>query len=298
MVRTTGVGLHTGERVELVICPAAPDRGIRFIRSDLPDRPSVPARMDQVTDTRMSTVVEQGEARVSTVEHLMSALAGLGVDNASIEISGPEVPILDGSSAPFVFLIQSVGLVEQDEPRRFIRILETVEVCQGDKAVRFEPYHGFCVTYEGRFEHPAIQATGSVVTLDFSRTSYVREVARARTFGYTHEVEYLRNQGLARGGSMDNAIVMDEFRVLNSDGLRYADEFLRHKILDAIGDLYLLGHPIIGAFTGTRSGHALNNLAARTLWGRQSAWEWVTLAPGESAPSAFVEPLPTPQTHF
>ncbi|MDA8415873.1 MAG: UDP-3-O-acyl-N-acetylglucosamine deacetylase [Betaproteobacteria bacterium] len=298
IVKTSGVGLHTGERVELVLCPAVPDHGIRFIRSDLPGRPSVPARMDQVTDTRLSTLIEQGAARVSTVEHLMSALAGLGVDNAIIEISGPEVPILDGSSAPFVFLIQSVGLVEQSVPRRYIRILESVEVVQGDKTARFDPYYGFRLTYEGRFEHPAIQATGSTVTLDFSRTSYVREVSRARTFGFTHEVEYLRNQGLARGGSMDNAIVMDEYRVLNSDGLRYADEFLRHKILDAVGDLYLLGHPLIGAFTGIRSGHALNNVAARALWERRSAWEWVTLAPHESPPSAFIEPLPQPQTHF
>lgn len=298
IVRTSGVGLHTGERVDLVLCPAAVDQGIRFVRSDLPGRPGVPARMDQVTDTRLSTMIEQGAARVSTVEHLMSALAGLGVDNAVIEISGPEVPILDGSSAPFVFLIQSVGLLEQEALRRYLRIVQPIEVSNGDKIARFEPYDGFRMTYEGLFDHPAIQATGSAVTIDFSRTSYVREVARARTFGFTREVESLRNQGLALGGSMDNAIVMDEFRILNADGLRYADEFLRHKILDAVGDLYLLGHPLIGAFTGIKSGHALNNVAARALWGKRSAWEWVTLGPHEAPPSTFVEPLPQPQTGF
>lgn len=298
VVRTSGVGLHTGERVDLVLCPAALDQGIRFVRSDLPGRPSVQARMDRVTDTRLSTLIEEGPARVSTIEHLMSALAGLGVDNATIEISGPEVPILDGSSAPFVFLIQTVGMVEQEGLRRYLRILEPMEVRQGDKVARFEPYDGFRLTYEGHFEHPAIQATGSAVTIDFSRTSYVREVSRARTFGFTRDVEYLRNQGLALGGSMDNAIVMDEYRILNAEGLRYADEFLRHKILDAVGDLYLLGHPLIGAFTGIKSGHALNNVAARALWERRDAWDWVTLAPNEPAPSAFIEPLPKPQSAF
>ncbi|WP_297474265.1 UDP-3-O-acyl-N-acetylglucosamine deacetylase [Ferrovum sp.] len=297
-VRTSGVGLHTGVKVEVNLCPAGVDQGIRFIRTDLPGRPEVPALADFVTDTRLSTLIEQGEARVSTVEHLMSALAGLGVDNARIEISGPEVPILDGSSAPFVFLLQSTGLVEQSAPRRYIRILEPLEVTQGDKVARFEPHDGFRVTYEGHFDHPAITATGSSVTVDFTNTSYVREVARARTFGFTREVEYLRHQGLALGGSMDNAIVMDEFRVLNADGLRYADEFLRHKILDAVGDLYLLGHPLIGSFTGFKSGHALNNLAARALWSRRPAWAWVTLAPGQPAPSSFIEPLPQIQPSF
>ncbi len=295
-MKTTGVGLHTGVKVELNLRPAGVDQGIRFVRTDLPGRPEVPALADFVTDTRLSTLIEQGAARVSTVEHLMSALAGLGVDNAWVEISGPEVPILDGSAAPFIFLLQSVGLVEQTRPRRYIRIIEPIEVTHGDKVARFEPYDGFRITYEGHFDHPAITATGSSVTVDFLHTSYVREVARARTFGFTSDVEYLRTQGLALGGSMDNAIVMDEFRILNADGLRYADEFLRHKILDAVGDLYLLGHPLIGSFTGIKSGHALNNQAARALWAQRGAWSWVTLDPSQPAPSSFIEPLP--QTQF
>lgn len=291
-VQTTGVGLHTGVKVVLNIRPAPVDTGIVFVRSDLPGAPAIPAVAGNVTDTRLSTLIEVQGVRISTIEHLMSAFSGLGVDNAFVDVSGPEVPILDGSSGPFVFLMQSVGLVEQQAPKRYIRVLKPVEVTQGDKTARFEPYHGFRITYEGQFNHPAFEKTGSSVTVDFAETSYVREVARARTFGFTQDVEALRAQGLALGGSLENAIVMDEFRVLNTDGLRYADEFLRHKILDAVGDLYLLGHPLIGSFTGHKSGHALNNVAARALLAEPSAWAWTSFAPGDPLPSAFIEPLP------
>jgi UDP-3-O-[3-hydroxymyristoyl] N-acetylglucosamine deacetylase len=297
-VQTTGVGLHTGVKVVLKIRPAPVDNGIVFVRSDLPGAPAIPALAGNVTDTRLSTLIEAHGARVSTIEHLMSALSGLGVDNAFVDVSGPEVPILDGSSAPFIFLMQSVGLVEQSAAKRYIRILKPLEVTQGDKVARFEPYNGFRITYEGQFNHPAFDKTGSSVTVDFADTSYVREVARARTFGFTQDVEMLRSQGLALGGSLENAIVMDEFRVLNADGLRYTDEFLRHKILDAVGDLYLLGHPLIGSFLGHKSGHALNNVAARTLLADTSAWAWASFAAGDPLPSAFIEPLPQTQPAF
>ncbi len=297
-VQTTGVGLHTGVKVVLNIRPAPVDNGIVFVRSDLPGAPAIPALAGHVTDTRLSTLIEAHGARVSTIEHLMSAFSGLGVDNAFVDVSGPEVPILDGSSAPFVFLMQSVGLVEQPAAKRYIRVLKPLEVSQGDKVARFEPYNGFRITYEGQFNHPAFDKTGSSVTVDFADTSYVREVARARTFGFTQDVEMLRSQGLALGGSLENAIVMDEFRVLNADGLRYADEFLRHKILDAVGDLYLLGHPLIGSFLGHKSGHALNNVAARALLADASAWAWASFAAGDPLPSAFIEPLPQTQPAF
>ncbi len=296
--KTVGVGLHTGVKVVLNIRPAPVDTGILFVRSDLPGGPAVPALAGNVTDTRMSTVIEAGAARVGTIEHLMSAFSGLGVDNAIVDVSGPEVPILDGSSGPFVFLIQSAGLVEQAAPKRYIRILRPLEVTHGDKRARFEPYEGFKVTYEGQFRHPAFEKMGSSVTVDFADTSYVKEVSRARTFGFTQEVEMLRNQGLALGGSLENAIVMDEFRVLNADGLRFTDEFLRHKILDALGDLYLLGHPLIGSFLGHKSGHALNNVAARALLEDKTAWRFVTFTEKDPLPSSFIEPLPQTQPAF
>ncbi|HQT80706.1 MAG: UDP-3-O-[3-hydroxymyristoyl] N-acetylglucosamine deacetylase [Ferrovum sp. 37-45-19] len=290
-VQTVGIGLHTGVKVSLTLRPAPVDTGIVFVRSDLPDAPTIQALAHHVTDTRLSSLIEQHQAKVSTVEHLMSALAGLGVDNLYIDITGPEVPIMDGSSGPFIFLIQSVGLMEQVALKKYILIKQVVEVKEGDKLARFEPYPGFKVTYEGQFNHPAFKDMGSSVTVDFAQTSYVQEVARARTFGFTQDVEKLRSMGLALGGSLDNAIVMDEFRVLNADGLRFADEFLRHKILDAIGDLYLIGHPLLGSFIGHKSGHALNNVAARALLDNESAWEFVTFESNRTPPTAFIEPL-------
>ena len=290
-VQTTGIGLHSGVKVVLNIRPAPVDTGIVFLRSDLPGAPAIPAIAENVTDTRLSTLIECHGARISTIEHLMSAFSGLGVDNAYVDVSGPELPIMEGSSGPFVYLIQSVGLVEQLTAKRYIKILKPLEVREGEKTARFEPYNGFRITYEGQFNHPAFDKTGSSVTVDFADTSYVREVSRARTFGFTQDVEMLRSQGLALGGSLDNAIVMDEFRVLNVDGLRFADEFLRHKILDAVGDLYLLGHPVIGAFTGHKSGHALNNRAARALLSDTSSWSFISFQPGDPLPSTFIEPI-------
>ncbi len=290
-VHTVGIGLHTGVKVSLTLRPAPIDTGIVFVRTDLPGAPTIQALAHHVTDTRLSSLIEQNNAKVSTVEHLMSALAGLGVDNLYIDITGPEVPIMDGSSGPFVFLIQSVGLVEQIAPKKYIKIKQPLEVQDGDKVARFEPYAGFKVTYEGQFNHPAFKETGSSVTVDFAETSYIQEVARARTFGFTQDVEKLRSMGLALGGSLDNAIVMDEFRILNADGLRFTDEFLRHKILDAIGDLYLIGHPLIGSFIGHKSGHALNNVAARALLENPSAWEFVSFDNNQQVPTSFIEPL-------
>ncbi len=297
-VQTTGVGLHTGVKVTLQLRPAPVDTGIVFVRSDLPGAPTIPALAHYVTDTRLSTLIEHQGAKVSTIEHLMSAFCGLGVDNALVDISGPEVPILDGSATPFVYLMQSVGLVEQSALKRFIRLLAPLEVSQGEKRARFDPFPGFRVTYEGHFEHPAFDKMGSSVTVDFATTSYTREVARARTFGFTQDVERLRAQGLALGGSLENAIVMDEFRVLNADGLRFADEFLRHKILDAVGDLYLLGHPLVGSFLGHQSGHALNNVAARTLLETPAVWTWETFEGPASLPTTFIEPLAQAQPAF
>jgi len=287
-VRTTGVGLHTGVKVEITLRPAPPDSGIVFRRMDL--EPPVDLKADPylVTDTRLCSMLESGPAKVSTVEHLMSALAGLGIDNALVDLTGPEIPILDGSSAPFVYLLQSAGIVEQDAPKRYVRILRPVEVKDGDKWARFVPHNGFKVEFTIDFKHPVFEKSGKTVSIDFAETAYAREVARARTFGFMHEVEYLRNQGLALGGSLDNAIVMDEYRVLNQDGLRYEDEFVKHKVLDAIGDLYLLGHPIIGAFEAYKSGHALNNALLRELLQHREAWEFVSFEREEDVPPAFV----------
>lgn len=287
MVRATGVGLHTGEKVYMTLRPAAAGTGIVFRRTDLNPPVDIKADPYAVGDTRLSSCLEKGTARVSTVEHLMSAMAGLGIDNAFVDVSGPEIPIMDGSAAPFVFLLQSAGLVEQKAPKQFIRVKKPVEVKSGDKWVRFEPHNGFRLSLTIEYDHPVFEESRQSVTVDFSTTSYVREVSRARTFGFMQDVEAMRSQGLALGGSLDNAIVMDEYRVLNSDGLRYSDEFVKHKVLDAIGDLYLLGHPLIGAFSGHKSGHALNNQLLRSLLQDESAWEAVTFESAEEAP-AFI----------
>jgi UDP-3-O-[3-hydroxymyristoyl] N-acetylglucosamine deacetylase len=247
-----------------------------------------------VTDTRLCSALESGTAKVATVEHLMSALAGLGIDNALVDLTGPEVPILDGSSAPFVFLLQSAGIEEQDAAKQYVRITRPIEVRDGDKWVRFTPHNGFKIEFSIDFDHPVFDKSAKTVTIDFAETAYIREVARARTFGFMDEVEYLRNNGLALGGSLDNAIVMDEFRVLNNDGLRYDDEFVKHKVLDAIGDLYLLGHPIIGAFEAYKSGHALNNRLLRELLEHKEAWEFVSFDRIEDVPQAFVRLHPLP----
>ncbi|HZN25895.1 MAG TPA: UDP-3-O-acyl-N-acetylglucosamine deacetylase [Burkholderiales bacterium] len=285
MIRATGVGLHTGEKVYLTLRPAAPDTGIVFRRIDLPTPVEIKASPYAVGDTRLSSCLEKDGVRVSTVEHLMSALAGLGIDNLYVDLTAPELPIMDGSAGPFVFLLQSAGLEEQKAPKTFIRVLKTVEVRQGDKWVRFDPHNGFKLNLSIDFDHPALERSRQSVCVDFSSTSYIKEVSRARTFGFMQDVEAMREQGLALGGSLDNAIVMDEYRVLNSDGLRYEDEFVKHKVLDAIGDLYLLGHPLIGAFSGYKSGHALNNLLLRRLLDERHAWEFASFERVEDAPA-------------
>ena len=287
-VRTKGVGLHTGAKVEITLRPAPPDTGIVFRRMDLDPPAELKADPYLVTDTRLCSMLESGPAKVSTVEHLMSAFAGLGIDNALVDLTGPEIPILDGSSAPFVYLLQSAGIVEQDAPKRYVRILHPIEVRDGDKWARFVPHNGFRIEFTIDFKHPVFEKSGKTVAIDFADTAYAKEVARARTFGFMHEVEYLRSQGLALGGSLDNAIVMDEYRVLNQDGLRYEDEFVKHKVLDAIGDLYLLGYPIIGAFEAYKSGHALNNALLRELLQHQEAWEYVSFERSEDVPPAFL----------
>jgi UDP-3-O-[3-hydroxymyristoyl] N-acetylglucosamine deacetylase len=293
MVRATGVGLHTGAKVYLTLRPAAPDTGIVFRRVDLPQPVEIPAEPYAVGDTRLSSCLDKDGVRVSTVEHLMSALAGLGVDNVYVDVSAPEVPIMDGSAGPFVFLLQSAGIEEQNAAKKFIRILRPVEVKAGDKWVRFEPYNGFRLDLSIDFDHPVFDRSRQSVSVDFSTTSYIKEVSRARTFGFMQDVETMRSQGLALGGSLDNAIVMDEYRVLNNDGLRYEDEFVKHKVLDAIGDLYLLGHPLIGAFSGHKSGHALNNQLLRRLLENREAWEYVSFERAEDAP-AFLAWQPQP----
>jgi UDP-3-O-[3-hydroxymyristoyl] N-acetylglucosamine deacetylase len=287
-VRTTGIGLHTGVKVEITLRPAPSDTGIVFRRMDLDPPAELKADPYLVTDTRLCSMLESGPAKVSTVEHLMSALAGLGIDNALVDLTGPEIPILDGSSAPFVYLLQSAGIVEQDAPKRYVRILRPIEVRDGDKLARLTPHNGFKIEFTIDFKHPVFEKSGKTVSIDFAETAYAKEVARARTFGFMHEVEALRNSGLALGGSLDNAIVMDEYRVLNVEGLRYEDEFVKHKVLDAIGDLYLLGHPIIGAFEAYKSGHALNNALLRELLQNQEAWEFVSFERSEDVPPAFL----------
>jgi UDP-3-O-[3-hydroxymyristoyl] N-acetylglucosamine deacetylase len=294
-VRATGVGLHTGSKVSMALRPAPIDTGIVFCRSDLPGNPCIPARADHVTNTTLATVLEKDGARVSTVEHLMSAFAGLGIDNAFVDVSAEEVPIMDGSAGTFVFLLQSAGIEEQAARKRYLRVLKRVEIEQGDKRVRLEPFNGFKIGFTIEFSHPVFEAAESEVVVDFAETSFVREISRARTFGFTQEVEAMRSKGLGRGGSLDNAIVIDDFRVLNAEGLRFDDEFVKHKALDALGDLYLLGRPLIGAFYGHKSGHALNNLLARKLLADASAWEEVTFDAAESVPRAFANLQAQPQ---
>jgi len=275
IIRATGVGLHTGDKVYMTLRPAAPNTGIVFRRTDLNPPVDIHARPDCVGDTRLSTTLVKDDVRVSTVEHLLSAMAGLGIDNAIVELSAPEVPIMDGSAGPFVFLLQSAGIEEQNVAKRFIRIKKPVKVQEGDKWASFEPFEGFKVGFSIEFNHPIISKRTSRAEIDFSTTSFVKEVSRARTFGFMRDIEMLREHNLALGGSMDNAVVLDDYRVLNEDGLRYEDEFVKHKILDAIGDLYLLGHSLIGAYHAHKSGHELNNKLLRTLIADPAAWEEV-----------------------
>ena len=290
VIRATGVGLHTGEKVYLTLRPAVPDTGIVFRRVDLDSPVDIPAKAENVGDTRLSTTLVKDGARISTVEHLLSAFAGLGIDNAYVDVSAPEVPIMDGSAGPFVFLIQSAGVEEQNVAKRFIRIKRPAEVTEGDKIARFEPFNGFKVSFGIDFDHPAMASDSRRSEIDFSSTSFVKEVSRARTFGFLRDIEMLRDSGLALGGSMDNAIVVDDFRVLNEDGLRYENEFVKHKILDAIGDLYLLGHSLIGAFSGYKSGHELNNRLLKTLIAQPEAWEEITFDDAEHAPISYMKP--------
>jgi len=291
VIRATGVGLHTGDKVHLTLRPAAPDTGIVFRRVDLEPPVEIRACPHNVGDTRLSTTLMNGEVRVSTVEHLLSAFAGLGIDNAYVDVSAAEVPIMDGSAGPFVFLIQSAGIEEQARPKRFIRIKQPIEVRDGDKFARFEPYEGFKVEFTIDFDHPAFHDRAKRAQVDFSTASFVKEVSRARTFGFLREIEHLRQQNLALGGSLDNAVVVDEYRVLNEEGLRYEDEFVKHKILDAIGDLYLLGHSLIGAFRGHKSGHGLNNQLLRALIADRQAWEEAVFVDTATAPAIYPQPL-------
>jgi UDP-3-O-[3-hydroxymyristoyl] N-acetylglucosamine deacetylase len=292
VIRATGVGLHTGEKVYLTLRPAAVDTGIVFRRTDLKKPVDIRACPENVSDTRLSTTLESNGVRVSTVEHLMSAFAGIGIDNAYVELTAPEVPIMDGSAGPFVFLIQSAGISEQSAPKRFIRIKRRLKLTDGDKWAAFEPFEGFKVSFGIDFDHPMFRNASQKATVDFSTTSFVREVSRARTFGFMADLESLRQSGLARGGGVDNAIVLDDYRVLNEDGLRYEDEFVKHKVLDAIGDLYLLGHPLIGSFSAYKSGHSLNNKLLRRLVARRDAWELMTYSDNEEAPISFIRTLP------
>ena len=291
VIRATGVGLHTGEKIYLTLRPAAADTGIVFRRVDLDEPVDIPARPEFVGDTQLCTTVCRDNTRISTVEHLLSALAGLGIDNAYIDLSAAEVPIMDGSAGPFVFLIQSAGIEEQNAPKRFVRIKRPVVVEEDDKWVRFEPFDGFKVSFSIDFDHPVFQTHTRTAELDFSTTSFVKEVSRARTFGLLKDVERLRENNLALGGSLDNAIVVDDYRILNEDGLRYEDEFVKHKILDAVGDLYLLGHSLIGAFSGYKSGHALNNRLLRALMADADAWEIVTFEDTDNLPIAYSKPV-------
>jgi UDP-3-O-[3-hydroxymyristoyl] N-acetylglucosamine deacetylase len=290
LVRTTGVGLHSGEGVELTLRPAAPDTGIVFRRVDLDVPVEIRAVAQNVNDTRMAstlTAPSDPSVRVATVEHLMSALAGLGIDNLYVDVTAAEIPILDGSAGSFVFLIQSVGVVEQAAPKRFIRVVRPIEVRDGDKWARLDPHFGYKLRFSIDFGHPAIDATVQEVEVDFASDSYVNGISRARTFGFMQDVEALRSRGLAQGGSLGNAIVMDEYRVLNSDGLRFDDEFVKHKILDAIGDLYLVGHPLLAAYSAHKSGHAMNNALLRALLADAGAWETATFTQRREAPRMF-----------
>ena len=291
VIRATGVGLHTGEKVFLTLRPAAVNTGIVFRRIDLKPVVDVEAILDNVSNTRMSTTLERDGVRISTVEHLMSAFAGLGIDNVFVDLTAAEVPIMDGSAGPFVFLIESAGIEEQRAPKKFIRIKQSVEICDGDKWAKFDPYDGFKVDLTIDFDHPAVQSSQQHASIDFLESSFIKDVSRARTFGFLDEVEALQEAGLARGGSLDNAIVMDAFHILNDEGLRYRDEFVKHKILDAVGDLYLLGHLLVGAFSAHKSGHSMNNRLLRRLLETESAWEYVSFDDVDSAPVRYLQPL-------
>ncbi len=290
-IRATGVGLHTGEKIFLTLLPAAIDTGIVFRRVDLDPVVDIQAKAENVGDTTLSTTLVKDNVRVSTVEHLLSAMAGLGIDNAIVEVSAAEVPIMDGSAGPFVFLLQSAGVAEQNAAKKFIRIKRPVTVTEGDKTASFLPFDGFKVSFSIDFDHPVFKGHTLDASVDFSSTSFVKEVSRARTFGFMHEIEYLRSKGLAKGGSVDNAIVVDEYRILNEDGLRYEDEFVKHKVLDAIGDLYLLGTSLIGEFKAHKSGHALNNKSLRLLMEQDDAWEVVTFEDENTAPISYMKPV-------
>jgi UDP-3-O-[3-hydroxymyristoyl] N-acetylglucosamine deacetylase len=292
-IRATGVGLHTGDKVYLTLHPSEPDTGIRFRRVDLETPVIIAARPENVGETKLSTTLVRDGVKVSTVEHLLSALAGLGIDNAIVDVSAAEVPIMDGSAGPFVFLLQSAGVVEQDVPKQYIRIKRAIRVEDGDKWAAFEPFDGFKVTFTIDFEHPAFSEHLKTAVMDFSSTTFVKEVSRARTFGFMKDIEFLRENNLALGGSLDNAIVVDDDKVLNEDGLRYADEFVKHKILDAIGDLYLLGYSLIGEYQGFKSGHALNNKLLLSLLNDKDAWEMVTFDNAEEAPISFMHSAQT-----
>ncbi|MGH8130571.1 MAG: UDP-3-O-acyl-N-acetylglucosamine deacetylase [Steroidobacteraceae bacterium] len=286
-IRATGIGLHTGRKVLMVLRPAPPNTGIVFRRVDLDPPVDIPAQATSVTETTLGTTLAQGEVGVSTVEHLLSALAGLGIDNAFIELTAGEVPIMDGSAGPFVFLIQSAGIEVQASPKKFVRVRRRVEVQDGDKWARFDPHEGFRVNFEIEFDHPVFHRHSQRATMDFSTMTFLREVSRARTFGFMRDMESLRGRNLALGGTLDNAIVLDDYRILNEDGLRFEDEFVRHKILDAIGDLYLLGHSLIGEFTGFKSGHGLNNRLLRAMLADAEAWEEVTFRDESAAPISY-----------
>jgi UDP-3-O-[3-hydroxymyristoyl] N-acetylglucosamine deacetylase len=296
LTKAVGVGLHSGQRVELTLRPAQPDTGIVFRRVDLPQPVDIPITATAVTDTRLASTISNGGAKVFTVEHLMSACAGLGIDNLYIDITAEEVPILDGSASSFVFLLQSAGIVEQNAPKRFIRLLKTVEVREGEGAqmkwARLEPHHGYKLSFEIDFRHPAVDSTGQSVVFDMDTDVYTRDIARARTFGFTRDVEMMRANGLALGGGLDNAIVMDDYKVLNSDGLRYDDEFVKHKILDAMGDLYLIGKPLLASYVAFRSGHAMNNLLLRDLLSQPDAYEVVTFDDARKAPPGLAQLAP------
>lgn len=290
VIRATGVGLHSGDTVYLTLRPAAPNTGIIFRRVDLEPVVEIEAKAENVGETALSTTLVQHGQRISTVEHLLSAFAGLGIDNAYIDLNAPEVPIMDGSAGPFVFLVQSAGIEEQAVAKKFIRIKKSIVVEDGDKWGKFEPFEGFKVSFAIDFEHPAFTGRPQQVDVDFSSTSFVREVSRARTFGFMKDIEKLRENNLALGASVDNAIALDDYRVVNEDGLRYEDEFVRHKVLDAIGDLYLLGHSLIGAFSGHKSGHEVNNTLLRKLLADEDAWELVTFEDEKDAPILFSRP--------
>ena len=296
LTKAVGVGLHSGQRVELTLRPAQPDTGIVFRRVDLPQPVDIPISALAVTDTRLASTISNAGAKVFTVEHLMSACAGLGLDNLYIDITAEEVPILDGSASSFVFLLQSAGIVEQNAPKRFIRVLQAVEVREGEAAnvkwARLDPHHGYKLSFEIDFHHPAVDSTGQRVVFDTDTGNYVRDIARARTFGFTRDVEMMRANGLALGGGLDNAIVMDDYKVLNSDGLRYDDEFVKHKILDAMGDLYLIGKPLLAAYSAFRSGHAMNNKLLRELLSRPEAYEVVGFDDARKAPPGLAQLAP------